>query len=206
MKGYRGFSMTSKDITQISVIAAILTILAALKIPSIIPGLDFQLSAPAALLILAFFGIKKYFLGGLLSSLLLLVFGVFNPINVIISIIFRVIAIAVVYLLKINVLSLVLASVLGSLVSRLLIYYFKFTCVGSVVKRDSRRNIHFNCSYSFISHIEKKNGSLTKIINQNTVVTITVGDRVLLAIYCFQFLLYLTISLCDFPNQFHMLI
>ena len=109
--------MTSKDITQISVIAAILTILAVLKIPSIIPGLDFQLSAPAALLILAFFGIKKYFLGGLLSSLLLLVFGVFNPI----SIIFRVIAIAVVYLLKINVLSLVLASVLGSLVSRLLL-------------------------------------------------------------------------------------
>lgn len=39
----------------------------------------------------------------------------------IISIIFRVIAIAVVYLLKINVLSLVLASVLGSLVSRLLL-------------------------------------------------------------------------------------
>ncbi|MCB8194472.1 QueT transporter family protein [Staphylococcus aureus] len=113
--------MTSKDITQISVIAAILTILAVLKIPSIIPGLDFQLSAPAALLILAFFEIKKYFLGGLLSSLLLLVFGVFNPINVIISIIFRVIAIAVVYLLKINVLSLVLASVLGSLVSRLIL-------------------------------------------------------------------------------------
>ncbi|MFT1978467.1 QueT transporter family protein [Staphylococcus aureus] len=111
--------MTSKDITQISVIAAILTILAVLKIPSIIPGLDFQLSAPAALLILAFFGIKKYFLGGLLSSVLLLIFGVFNPINVIISIIFRVIA--VVYLLKINVLSLVLSSVLGSLVSRLLL-------------------------------------------------------------------------------------
>ena len=52
--------MTSKDITQISVIAAILTILAVLKIPSIIPGLDFQLSAPA-LLILAFFGIKSTF-------------------------------------------------------------------------------------------------------------------------------------------------
>lgn len=198
--------MTSKDITQISVIAAILTILAVLKIPSIIPGLDFQLSAPVALLILAFFGIKKYFLGGLLSSVLLLIFGVFNPINVIISIIFRVIAIAVVYLLKINVLSLILASVLGSLISRLLLSIILNLPVGSVIKRDSRRNIHFNCSYSFISHIEKKNGSLTKIINQNTVVTITVGDRVLLAIYCFQFLLYLTISLCDFPNQFHMLI
>ena len=112
--------MTSKDITQISVIAAILTILAVLKIPSIIPGLDFQLSAPAALLILAFFGIKSTFRWAL-SSVLLLIFGVFNPINVIISIIFRVIAIAVVYLLKINVLSLVLASILGSLVSRLLL-------------------------------------------------------------------------------------
>ena len=125
-----------------------------MKIPSIIPGLDFQLSAPAAL-ILAFFGIKKYFLGGLLSSLLLLVFGVFNPINVIISIIFRVIAIAVVYLLKINVLSLVLASVLGSLVSRLLLSIILNLLCGSVIKRDSRRNIHFNC-YSFISHIEKR--------------------------------------------------
>ena len=147
--------MTSKDITQISVIAAILTILAVLKIPSIIPGLDFQLSAPAALLILAFFGIKKYFLGGLLSSVLLLIFGVFNPINVIISIIFRVIAIAVVYLLKINVLSLVLASILGSLVSRLLLSII-LNFVYSIIKRDSRRNIHFNCSYSFISHIEKR--------------------------------------------------
>ena len=97
----------------------ILTILAVLKIPSIIPGLDFQLFAPAALLILAF-GIKSTFRWAL-SSVLLLIFGVFNPINVIISIIFRVIAIAVVYLLKINVLSLVLASILGSLVSRLLL-------------------------------------------------------------------------------------
>ncbi|HDJ7032531.1 TPA: QueT transporter family protein [Staphylococcus aureus Sa_TPS3178] len=113
--------MPSKDMTQISAIASILTILAVLKIPSILPGLDFQLSAPVALLILAFFGIKKYFLGGLLSSIILLILGVFNPINVMISLTFRLIAIFVVYLLKINVLSLVLASVLGSLLSRLLL-------------------------------------------------------------------------------------
>lgn len=198
--------MTSKDITQISVIAAILTILAVLKIPSIIPGLDFQLSAPAALLILAFFGIKKYFLGGLLSSLLLLVFGVFNPINVIISIIFRVIAIAVVYLLKINVLSLVLASVLGSLVSRLLLSIILNLPVW-VVLLNAIPGVIFTLIVAIPLYLTlRKNGSLTKIINQNTVVTINVGDRVLLAIYCFQFLLYLTISLCDFPNQFHMLI
>lgn len=195
--------MTSKDITQISVIAAILTILAVLKIPSIIPGLDFQLSAPAALLILAFFGIKKYFLGGLLSSVLLLIFGVFNPINVIISIIFRVIAIAVVYLLKINVLSLVLSSVLGSLVSRLLLSIILNLPVW-VVLLNAIPGVIFTLIVAIPLYLTF--GSLTKIINQNTVVTITVGDRVLLAIYCFQFLLYLTISLCDFPNQFHMLI
>lgn len=124
----------------------------------------------------------------------------------IISIIFRVIAIAVVYLLKINVLSLVLASVLGSLVSRLLLSIILNLPVW-VVLLNAIPGVIFTLIVAIPLYLTlRKNGSLTKIINQNTVVTINVGDRVLLAIYCFQFLLYLTISLCDFPNQFHMLI
>ncbi len=114
--------MTSKDITQISVIVCDFNHFGSFENTVHYTRIRFSIICTGkALLILAFFGIKKYFLGGLLSSVLLLIFGVFNPINVIISIIFRVIAIAVVYLLKINVLSLVLASVLGSLVSRLLL-------------------------------------------------------------------------------------
>lgn len=113
--------MSSKEITQISCIAAILSIFAMIKLPSIIPGMEFQLSAPVSLLILAFFGIKKYFIGGLLSSFILLALGIFNPINIIISIIFRLVAISIVYLLKINLISLIIASILGSTISRIIL-------------------------------------------------------------------------------------
>lgn len=113
--------MSSKEITQISCIAAILSIFAMIKLPSIIPGMEFQLSAPVSLLILAFFGIKKYFIGGLLSSFILLALGIFNPINIMISIIFRLVAIIIVYIFKTNVFSLIIASVLGSVISRIIL-------------------------------------------------------------------------------------
>lgn len=113
--------MSSKEIAQISCIAAILSIFAMMKLPSILPGLEFQLSAPVSLLILALFGIKKYFIGGLLSSFILLILGVFNPLNLIISFCFRLVAILIVYIFKVNVFSFVIASILGSTLSRLIL-------------------------------------------------------------------------------------
>ena len=113
--------LSSKEITQISCIAAILSIFAMMKLPSILPGLEFQLSAPVSLLILALFGIKKYFIGGLLSSFILLILGVFNPLNLIISFCFRLVAILIVYIFKVNVFSFVIASILGSTLSRLIL-------------------------------------------------------------------------------------
>lgn len=114
-------TLSSKEITQISCIAAILSILAIIKMPSILPGLDFQLSAPISLLILAIFGIKKYFVGGLLSSFILFILGIFNPINLIISFIFRLVAILIVYFFKVNIFSLVAAAILGSTLSRIML-------------------------------------------------------------------------------------
>lgn len=113
--------MSSKEITQISCIAAILSIFAIIKMPSIIPGLEFQLSAPVSLLILAIFGIKKYFIGGLLSSFILLILGIFNPINLIVSFCFRFVAILVIWFFKVNVFSLIIAAVLGSTLSRIIL-------------------------------------------------------------------------------------
>lgn len=113
--------MSSKEITQISCIAAILSLFAIIKIPSILPGLEFQLSAPVSLLILAIFGIKKYFIGGLLSSFILLILGIFNPIHLIVSFCFRFVAILVVYFLKVNIFSLVIAAILGSTLSRIIL-------------------------------------------------------------------------------------
>ncbi|MBF0813716.1 QueT transporter family protein [Staphylococcus sp. mip270_02] len=113
--------MSSKEITQISCIGAILSIFAIIKMPSILPGLEFQLSAPVSLLILAIFGIKKYFIGGLLSSFILLILGIFNPINLIVSFCFRFVAILVIWFFKVNVFSLIIAAVLGSTLSRIIL-------------------------------------------------------------------------------------
>lgn len=113
--------MSSKEITQISCIAAILSIFAIIKMPSILPGLEFQLSAPVSLLILAIFGIKKYFIGGLLSSFILLILSIFNPINLIVSFCFRFVAILVIWFFKVNVFSLIIAAVLGSTLSRIIL-------------------------------------------------------------------------------------
>lgn len=113
--------MSSKEITQISCIAAILSLFAILKIPSILPGLEFQLSAPVSLLILAIFGIKKYFIGGILSSFILLILGIFNPVHLIISFCFRFVSILVVYFLKVNIFSLSIAAILGSTLSRIIL-------------------------------------------------------------------------------------
>ena len=46
-----------------------ITVLGAIKIPNVIPGIEFQLSAPLAVAICAVFGFKKYIIGGCLSSL-----------------------------------------------------------------------------------------------------------------------------------------
>lgn len=113
--------MTTKSITQISAIATLLTIFALFKLPAVIPGLEFQLSAPVSILILAFFGIKRYFIGGLISSATLFIMGVFNPLNLFISIMFRVVAIAIVYFCGVSVRSLSIASCAGTLSSRLIL-------------------------------------------------------------------------------------
>ena len=57
-------------ITEIAILTAMITVLGAIKIPNIIPGIEFQLSAPLAVAICAVFGFKKYIISGCLSSLI----------------------------------------------------------------------------------------------------------------------------------------
>ena len=67
-------------VSEIALLAALITVTGAIKLPSLAPGLEFQLSAPLAVAICAVFGFKRYILAGILSSLvgLLLVFVVFG--------------------------------------------------------------------------------------------------------------------------------
>ena len=55
-------------ITEVAILTAMITVLGAIKIPNVIPGIEFQLSAPLAVAICAVFGFKKYIISGCLSS------------------------------------------------------------------------------------------------------------------------------------------
>ena len=55
-------------ITEVAILTAMITVLGAIKIPNVIPGIEFQLSAPLAVAICAVFGFKKYIISGCLSN------------------------------------------------------------------------------------------------------------------------------------------
>lgn len=78
-------------LAEIAILAAMITILGAIKIPSLLPGLEFQLSAPLAVAICAAFGFKKYIIAGILSSSIGLILGTHNLFNVAIAMQFRLI-------------------------------------------------------------------------------------------------------------------
>ena len=82
-------------ITEIAILTAMITVLGAIKIPNIIPGIEFQLSAPLAVAICAVFGFKKYIISGIIFTIVFgsllhffydwsgknAIVGLFSPIN-----------------------------------------------------------------------------------------------------------------------------
>ncbi|BAQ11815.1 hypothetical protein OXB_3346 [Bacillus sp. OxB-1] len=80
---------TAYEMAEISVLACLIIIAGSFKIPTGIPGSEFQLSAPLAVAIAAVFGFKRYLIAGILSSLILFLLGIHTIINIEISMIFR---------------------------------------------------------------------------------------------------------------------
>lgn len=85
-------SIHLKDLTVMAMLAAVLALLGTFKLPSIIPGAEFQLSAPFAVCIAACFGFRRYFAIGILASLINLLLGTHTIVNVVIAMVFRVVA------------------------------------------------------------------------------------------------------------------
>ena len=85
-------AMRTKDITTMALLATILAILGTFKLPGIVPGTEFQLSAPFAVCIAACFGFKKYFKIGILASLINYMLGTHTIINITVAMVFRVVA------------------------------------------------------------------------------------------------------------------
>lgn len=79
----------ARSLAEVGLLAALITVTGAVKLPGLLPGTEFQLSAPLAVAICVAFGFKRYLAAGLLSSLLGLVLGTQNLLNVYVSMVFR---------------------------------------------------------------------------------------------------------------------
>lgn len=58
--------MNTRNIIKISFLGILITVFSFIKLPGIIPGTEFQISAPVAVAICAVFGFKNYILAGIL--------------------------------------------------------------------------------------------------------------------------------------------
>lgn len=108
-----------RTICEIGILAAMIGITGAIKLPNVIPGVDFQLSAPLAVAICAVFGFKRYIIAGCLASLISLLLGTQNLLNVAIAMQFRLIAGAVLYLGRNTIWSQIIAGPIASIMARL---------------------------------------------------------------------------------------
>lgn len=79
----------ARTMAEIGLLAALITVTGAVKLPGFLPGTEFQLSAPLAVAVCVAFGFKRYILAGVLSSVIGLALGTQNFLNVYVAMVFR---------------------------------------------------------------------------------------------------------------------
>ena len=112
------------DLSEIALLAALITITGSFKIPSIFPGTEFQLSAPIAVAICVVFGFKNYIIAGCLSSLICLILGTQTIFNVFIALIFRCVIGLILYINRKNYIFIMMCGPIASLFSRFCLSLF----------------------------------------------------------------------------------
>lgn len=80
---------TVMDCCKTALLAVLIAVSGTFRIPGIVPGTEFQLSAPIAVAICGVFGFKKYIIAGILASLMGLSLGTCTILNVAIQMSFR---------------------------------------------------------------------------------------------------------------------
>lgn len=113
--------MNTKNITTTALLATILAILGTFKLPGLLPGTEFQLSAPFAVCIAACFGFKMYFKIGILASLINFMLGTHTIINITVAMVFRIVAGGLISLLGCNPITLLASGPLGTTAGRLVL-------------------------------------------------------------------------------------
>lgn len=111
----------TSTLCEIAILVAMISILGSIKIPNIIPGIEFQLSAPLAVAICSVFGFKKYIISGILSSVICLALDI---LNVAIAMQFRLIVGLLLYLAQNHLYMIIFAGPIASLIARFSLFFF----------------------------------------------------------------------------------
>nr|WP_304709868.1 hypothetical protein [uncultured Acetatifactor sp.] len=161
----------TREMTTTALLATLLAVFGMFKIPSIIPGCEFQLSAPFAVCIAACFGFKRYIKIGILASVINLILSTHTIVNVTVAMVFRLIAGGILSIFGVNPLTIAISGPLGTIAGRLVlggilnasplalivaaVPGMVFTAVGAsvmypVMKRLARREavLHYDCASS----------------------------------------------------------
>lgn len=113
----------TKELTLIALLSVIIAISGMLKLPGLIPGTEFQMSAPVAIGICATFGFKKYITSGIIASFINLIMGIHTILNVVVAMVFRVVAGSIISYLGTGVLVLSLAGPIGTFIGRIVMSF-----------------------------------------------------------------------------------
>lgn len=113
MNRERTVSITPRTLALDGMFTALLILLGMIKLPSILPGAEFQLSAPYAVCLVAGVGFWRYLGIGVCASLVQLMMGTHTPWNVLVAMVFRVAAGLIVSLLPGKTWAMVLAGPVG---------------------------------------------------------------------------------------------
>lgn len=115
--------MNIKTIVKISFLSVLITIFSFIKLPGLIPGTEFQISAPVAVAICATFGFNTYIICGIISSLLTFILGTHNLVNILNAFIFRLVAGGIIHFSNKKILFISIAGPIGSVVSRIVLSF-----------------------------------------------------------------------------------
>lgn len=110
-----------KNVAMDSMWVVLLFISGLFKIPSPIPGTEFQLSAPLAVSIGRIRGFLHYLTIGIVASIIGMILGFQTIYNVIIAMVYRVVAGLILTIIKKDPLALIIAGPAGTFVARLVL-------------------------------------------------------------------------------------
>lgn len=113
--------LSAKQLALDGMLTALLIIMGMIKLPSLIPGAEFQLSAPYAVCLAAIAGFKRYLRIGVCASIIQLLLGTHTIWNVLIAMVFRIAVGLVITLFPGNKAAFVLAGPVGTSCARLVL-------------------------------------------------------------------------------------